>query len=183
MWFFIYFFLYVFGETVTNVLAANCGTKASLSAYIRQYEDVCCSTLAIIECQQPCRCVAGPRPWWLIGSIPEILSKGQHGAYLDWQKQYGPCFKVFFGAKVAVVVSDPTNFRWFCLCLCPGCWMCTRSSHHSMSGLVWKTGSLKGSILHWFGLFKIVIVMVFIFFYAERWLANLHGVQAWTFWR
>lgn len=36
----------------------------------------------------------GPRGKWLFGSIKDFAIKGDHIAYQDWGKEYGPVFKV-----------------------------------------------------------------------------------------
>ena len=57
------------------------------------------------------RHVPGPRPMWLVGSIPLIATKGWYAAMQELSEQYGPIFKVFVGAIAHVVVTDPEMAR------------------------------------------------------------------------
>ncbi len=54
----------------------------------------------------------GPPPQWLLGNLAEIAAKGQHAAYEDWGRKYGPVFKIFFGGTAVIVMEDPAAVRW-----------------------------------------------------------------------
>lgn len=54
------------------------------------------------------RKLPGPRPQWQFGNLREVLTKGNHQAYMDWQRSYGSVFRVRFeatsrGLRVAVL--------------------------------------------------------------------------------
>ena len=40
------------------------------------------------------RKLPGPRPQWLFGNLREVIKKGNHQAYTDWQRSYGSVFRV-----------------------------------------------------------------------------------------
>lgn len=46
------------------------------------------------------RKLPGPRPQWLFGNLREVIKKGNHQAYTDWQRSYGSVFRVRFQAFV-----------------------------------------------------------------------------------
>ena len=56
---------------------------------------------------------AGPRGWWLLGSIPEVLKVGIVQLNVDLAAKYGPIFKVGYAKYVVVAVADAHMARWF----------------------------------------------------------------------
>ena len=40
------------------------------------------------------RKLPGPRPQWLHGNLREVIKKGNHQAYMEWQRRYGVVFRV-----------------------------------------------------------------------------------------
>ncbi|KAK9828027.1 hypothetical protein WJX81_001818 [Elliptochloris bilobata] len=57
------------------------------------------------------RKLPGPPPQWLFGNLREVIKKGNHAAYTDWHRSYGPVFKLFLGQQPVVVVHDPEAAR------------------------------------------------------------------------
>lgn len=54
----------------------------------------------------------GPRPHWLVGSLPEVLRVGEETAQAQWCARYGPGPLVsWMGGQAFVVVDDPVLAR------------------------------------------------------------------------
>jgi cytochrome P450 len=57
------------------------------------------------------RNIPGPRPWPLVGNLPALVKGNLHLVYLDFERQFGPCFKIFVGFQVVLVYSDVDSVR------------------------------------------------------------------------
>ena len=53
----------------------------------------------------------GPKPHWLIGSLPDLAAKGMHQQRDAWQKEYGPIFVWWLGTSPVVTIADPEEAR------------------------------------------------------------------------
>jgi cytochrome P450 len=48
----------------------------------------------------------GPRPWPVLGNLPQVKLPSVHQAIEQWARDYGPLFKMQFGATPVLVVAD-----------------------------------------------------------------------------
>ncbi|UYV80967.1 hypothetical protein LAZ67_19002296 [Cordylochernes scorpioides] len=57
--------------------------------------------------------IPGPRPSFLWGNLPEINAKGIGVCVVQWYRQYGDVFGVYFGAKPFLCVANPEALKNF----------------------------------------------------------------------